>query len=343
MKALMYTGLNKMELREIPLMDLGETDVKVELAYCAICASDAHLVQGFFGTPEQLGLSMIPIGHEASGTIVEVGEKVEAFGIKAGDKVAVNIISPSCNNCRYCKKGLWQFCENKMEQYRGLFAPYCVTDVGNVHKIPDDMDLKVASLIEPLTIGMRAMDFAGIAIGQTVAISGCGGIGMTVLQLVLKRGGAKVTLIDPVESKRQTALELGANYVIDPGREDLQKRTMEITDGFGYDVVLECSGSTRATEPCLKMVAKGGKVIYVAVYPSDYFLPVNLLDMYFKEASIQAMYVNPFNWPKAVELMPLLKMEKLIGKVMPLSEFNAAFNVEFPKAIYPRILLDCQK
>lgn len=343
MKTLMYTGLNKMELVETPMPDIGETDVKVEIAYCAICASDVHMVQGFFGTPEQLGAPAVPMGHEASGTVVDAGEKAEQFGVKVGDKVAVNVISPSCGYCGYCKKGLWQFCENKMAQYRGLYAPFCVIDVGNVHKVPDDMDLKLASLIEPLTIGMRAMDFADIAIGRTVAISGCGGIGMTVLLLVDKRGGAKVTLIDPVESKRQAALELGANYVINPETEDIGERAMDITNGFGYDVVIECSGSTTATQPCLQIVGKGGKVIYAAVYPADYVLPVNLLEMYSKEASIQALFVNPFNWPKAIELIPRLRMEKLIGKVMPLGEFDAAFNVEFPKAVHPRILLDCQK
>ena len=102
-----------------------------------------------------------------------------------------------------------------------------------------------------------------------------------------------MTAIDPVASKRELALRMGAQYAIDPFHENLEERAMELTNGLGYDMVFEVSGSPKASEPCLKIMAKGGTVVYFAVYPPNYEMPLNLYELYRKEGRIQTVFTDP--------------------------------------------------
>ncbi len=202
--------------------------------------------------------------------------------------------------------------------------------------------MKSACLVEPANCTVRAMDLAMIKHGSTVAVSGVGGIGSIMLNMLILSGAAKITAIDPVESKRKLALDMGAQYAINPFEEDIEKRAMEITDGNGFDYVFEVSGSPKAAEPALKIIAKCGTVVYFAVYPPEYELPLNLCELYMKEGKIQTVFTSHFIMPRTIQLLPRLQTDKIIGKVMPLSEGAESFNI-FQKSIYPKILLDCAK
>jgi len=333
MKQLWFTEKDKIELREVDIPEVGREMVKVKIAYAALCATDVHQVtMGVLGAKPPM-----PLGHEASGIIEELGEGAEKYGFKVGDKVCLNAIS-SCGNCPACKRGQRQYCENA--QTTGAMAEYVVTHVSTIFKIPDDADLKKYCLVEPACCTIRAMDLAGLKHGDTVAISGVGGIGSILLNMILLAGGAKVTAIDPVESKRKMALEMGASYVIDPFNEDLEKRAMEITDGLGFDFIFEASGSPKAAEPCLKMMAKCGTVVYFAVFPPKYEMPLNLYELYMKEGRIQTVFTTPSIMPRAINIIPRLQLDKIIGKIMPLDQAVEAFEL-FNKSIYPKILLEC--
>lgn len=330
-------GTGTCSLAEIPEPQVGPGLLKIRLEYSAFCATDVHRVKhGMFDPPKGFGL-----GHEGSGYIVEMGEGTHNSGLKVGDKVALSGYTP-CGVCSECVSKRDTFCKNPMPM-RPMFTEYICSPVQQVFKLPDDADLRSCCLIEPLSCAMHGMDIAQIQLGETVCLSGGGGIGMLNLLLILSKGAARVTVIEPVAAKRELALKLGASYVIDPSNEDVVARAMEITDGQGYDVVYEASGAPAAAEKCMSMVRGKGRIIFFACFPTNYNLPLNLFDLYSKEISVHAVNVTNDNYTRTVEMAGKLKaqLDEIIGLEMPLDRAVEAYH-EFASSKYPKVILKCQ-
>lgn len=202
------------------------------------------------------------------------------------------------------------------------------------------MDPMYYCLSEPMASAMDGIDLAEIDIGDTVLLSGCGGIGSILLNMLLLRGGTRVTVSDPMPEKRERALAMGAQHVIDPAKEDLHARAMEITDGRGYDVIFDAAGVPKAAPPLLKLMAKKGTVVYFAVFPMDYELPVNLYKLYLKEGRLQTVYTTAYNYPRVIDLIPRMQMDKIVTTIMPLSEGVEAYNL-FLASTSNKILVKC--
>jgi len=335
MKQLWFVSDNKIELLDSEVPKVGFRQVKVKIAYSALCATDVHVVtMGMFGVKPPS-----PMGHEASGTVVELGEGTQNSGLKVGDKVCM---SPSefCGMCPDCKRGMTQYCRNNARV--GAFAEYAVVDISKVFKLPDDADLLGHCLVEPANCAVRAMDLTEVKHGSTVAVSGIGGIGSIVLNMLLLSGATRITAIDPVAAKRKLALDMGAQYVIDPATESIEKRADDITDGEGFDYVFEVSGVPAAARPALNIMARCGTVVYFAVFPPDFEFSLNLFELYMKEGRIQTVFTTHSIMPRTIKLIPRLQTDKIIGMVMPLSEGAESFEI-FHKSQYPKIILDCSK
>jgi len=337
MKALWWTGPDKIELlHDVPVPEVEPGKVKVKIAYAAICATDLHMVSmGVMNAVLREGGQ--PLGHEGSGEIVEMGPGTEKSGLKVGDKVALFPGAP-CGVCDNCKNGYHQYCMNP--SFGSTYSQYAVMPTTGVYKLPDDADLRTYALTEPANCCVRAMDLSPIRHGQTVLVSGVGAIGSILLDLVIHSGAAKITVSDPVPQKRENAIAMGAQYVIDPINEDLVTRGLEITNGKGFDHIFEVSGVPAAAPPCLELLSKCGTVTYFAVFPPSYELPVNLHNLYMKEGRIQTVFTSPDIMHRVINLMPRLQTEKIIGRVYDLSEGLEAIEM-FHKSIYPKILLKC--
>lgn len=335
MKQLWYVSDNTIQLLEKEIPSPGFRQVKVKIAYAALCATDVHVVtMGLMGIKPP-----VPLGHEASGVIEELGAGLENSGLAVGDKVCL-FPSSCCGICPTCKKGLTQYCSHT--SIAGAFAEYVVADISTVFKLPIDADLMSCCLVEPTNCTVRAMDLAQVKHGATVAISGIGGIGSIMLNLLILSGATRITAIDPVAAKRTLALEIGAQHVIDPVHESMEARALEITEGEGFDYVFEMSGSPKAAEPALKIMGRCGTVVYFAVYPPSYSMPLNLFELYMKEGKIQTVFTSHSLMPRSIHLIPRMKMDKIIGKVLPLSRSEESFDL-FHQSIYPKIVLDCSK
>ena len=275
MKALFYTAPGKCEMREIPEPQLQPTDgMKIRIDYCAMCATDVHIVtMGLYGMPAPWLM-----GHECMGTIVEINPHGEAAGFKVGDRVVVNGTAP-CGCCSECKRGNDIFCKHPIRGSADIgFTEYCTAQPQQCFKIPEDspVDPMYYCLAEPMASAMDGMDLADIKIGDNVLLSGCGSIGSIILNMLLLKGGANVTVSDPVPEKRDLALRMGAQYVVDPMNEDLIARGMEITGGRGYDIIFDAAGVPKAAPPLLKLLAHKGTCVYFAVFPMDYELERDL-------------------------------------------------------------------
>jgi (R,R)-butanediol dehydrogenase/meso-butanediol dehydrogenase/diacetyl reductase len=334
MKQVWFSAKDTIEVRDVPVPTVGPNQVKIKVAYAAICATDVHMVtMGVLGAKPPM-----PLGHEASGTVVELGVGAERSGLKLNDHVSLYPVT-SCGVCPACKEGKPQYCVNSKPT--GAFAEYVVTDVSAVFKIPGEGNLKWYSLVEPANCTVRAMDLAGIKHGCTVAISGVGGIGSIMLNMILLTGGTRITAIEPVASKRKLALDMGAQFAIDPSSEDVVSRSMQITDGKGFDYVFEVSGSPKAALPALKVLGRCGTLVYFAVFPPTYEMPLNLYDLYMKEGRIQTVFTTTTIMPRTINLIPRLQMDRIIGKILPLSEAVEGFEL-FKGSKYPKILFDCK-
>lgn len=338
MKALVYVARNKVEMQEIPEPQIHIPDgIKVQVDYCAMCATDVHIVtMGLYGMPAPWVM-----GHEVQGTIVELTDEAKACGFDVGDKVVVNLGAP-CGVCEQCKRGNDIFCSNSYSSTGGGFTEYLVAKPRNCFKIPENtgIDPMYYSLAEPMASAMDGMDLAEIKIGDTVLLQGCGSIGSIILNMLLLKGGTRVTVSDPVPEKREIAKKLGAQYVIDPSSENFHDRCMEITDGRGYDVIFDAAGVPAAAPQLLKVLANKGTCVYFAVFPMDYELPVNLYDLYLKEGRIQTVYTTIYNYPRVLDLIPRMELDSIVTKVLPLSQGVEAYNL-FLESKNNKILVKC--
>jgi (R,R)-butanediol dehydrogenase/meso-butanediol dehydrogenase/diacetyl reductase/L-iditol 2-dehydrogenase len=320
------------DVLDVPLREIGDDELLIKVAYCAICGSDPHVVGGIFGWEAPFGL-----GHELSGIVAQVGKNAKN-GFKVGDRVAGNFRN-YCGACYYCTNGLEQFCENATEE-PGM-AEYVIWNEKQAVKLPDDVSLKEGCLIEPVSVAVRVMDKTHIKIGQNVLVSGGGPIGLLNLQLISIYGAANLTLLEPNPARRELALKYGAKYVFDPLTDDVKAEAMKITDGRGYDVILEVSGIPSAAEAMLDLAAKNAQIIYVAQYPRDYNLPLNLYDqLYMKEVSLTGTFVSPYAFSRTAQIIGRLDLEDLSSVVFGIDEAKEAFEAHL-SGKYPKVLIQC--
>lgn len=327
----------RVEVRDIPMQPLGDEYVRIKVAYCAICGSDPHLVENIFGWEVPFGL-----GHEVSGVVVELGPKATKKGLKIGDRVAGNFLH-FCGTCYYCQNGQQQFCENANEENNPGMSEYIVWHESQVYKMPDNISLKEACILEPVSVAVRLMDKIEMKIGQRVIIVGGGPIGLLATQAVHMMGASNLTLVEPIAERREIALKFGADHVIDPMAVDIKKAAMELTDGKGYDVVIDCSGSVKAVYDLPFITAFGGKLIYAAMYPNTYEMPLNLYKfIYANELTITGLYVSPYAFPRSWQIFPKFQLEEFTSKVFSIDDAAEAFKAQI-SGKYVKILIECNK
>lgn len=326
------------EVLDIPEQPVGPEDVRIKVAYCSICGSDPHLAElNLFGWDVPFGL-----GHELSGVVTELGPRATRKGLRVGDRVGGNFLK-FCGTCYYCQNGQQQFCEFGGEYNRPGMSESIVWHESQVYKLPDHVSLKVGCLLEPVSIAVRLMDKVGMKIGQRVAICGGGPIGLLSLQAIAMMGATSLTVIEPIASRRALAEKYGAEHTIDPARDDVAKAGRDITGGRGYDVVIDCSGSVKAVRPLPEITAKGGKLIYAAMYPGDFEMPLNLFKYcYFNELTITGLYVAPYAYPRAAQLLDKMQLDDFISQVYDIDDVEAAFQAQI-SGQYPKILLRCNR
>ncbi|MDO4491439.1 MAG: alcohol dehydrogenase catalytic domain-containing protein [Lachnospiraceae bacterium] len=322
---------------DIPEKELAPDEVKIKVAYCGICGSDPHLVDGCFSdvVPQ-------PLGHECSGVIVELGPEATAKGLKVGDKVGGNFLG-YCGKCYYCTTGMPEYCTNVGNQ--PCMGEYVVWNESQVCKLPEGVSLREGALMEPLSIAVRAMDKLGMMVGKTVLVSGGGPIGQLCCQLLAKFGAAELTLSEPNEARGEMAKRIGVEHVINPMKEDLYARGMEITKGIGYDVILEVSGVPAAMESVTKLAAKFATVLVVAQFPNGYKYPLDLFDdIYMKQITMTGMYCAHYNFERTAEYMKYVDLSDFTGdeQIYDLDDAKEAFEMHLTQK-YPKILIRCNK
>jgi (R,R)-butanediol dehydrogenase/meso-butanediol dehydrogenase/diacetyl reductase/L-iditol 2-dehydrogenase len=328
-----------MEVQELPEPQItSPTEVKIKVAYCAICASDPHVAQNIFGRKVPYGM-----GHEISGVIVEMGEGVNTKGLKVGDRVAGNFLR-ACGRCYHCQNGHPEFCTNAIDEGSAPgYAEYVVWDESQVWKIPDDMPLRKACLLEPTSIAVRVADRTDIKLGERVCIQGGGPIGQLCLQTLKMRGATDLTVIEPREDRREFAKKFGADHVIDPTKCDVVEECKKLTNGLGYDVVIEITGVPAIADIPLKIAADGGTIMYIAMYDDGYAMQVPMTDTFHnRNLTLRATKVAPYCFPRAVQILSRMELDDFMPISFPLTEINKAFETFFTGK-YLKVLINCNE
>jgi 2-desacetyl-2-hydroxyethyl bacteriochlorophyllide A dehydrogenase len=323
MKAAVLKKPGVLEVLNVPEPQPGPDEIKVKIAFCGICGTDPEIVEGRFIPPEWTESTVKVPGHESSGVVVAVGRDVKRFSV--GQRVACNFRSP-CGACRYCRSGMENFCEAPIPTAGG-FAEYCLYKESAVYPLPDRISLETGAFLEPLSIAVHVVDIADIHTGDSVAILGGGPIGLLSLQLALRAGAVKTLLSEPVSEKRSLAEKLGAVWTVDPLKTDLIETGRKLTGGFGFGKVIEASGRHQVAKQAVSLADKGGTVVWAAVYPSEARVEVPPFYMYQNELTIRSVFLSPYCFPRALELLPVVDVRSLITDVISLSDISHAFDV----------------
>lgn len=322
MLAAIFRGNKMIEVCDYTSPPLRLDELLIKVDSCGICGTDRHIFSG--SAP-----SSIPVilGHEYSGTIVDLVNPSSNF--KIGDKVAVdpNIY---CGYCKYCRKGSVNFCENLKAlgvTLNGGFTEYSIVPTSQAYILPDDFDLSTASFAEPLSCCLRGIEHADIKPGNSVVIIGGGSIGLLMIQLAKNCGASKIILIEPDQSKHALGLELGADFAFNPKEENLFDNIQDLVNGH-VDVVIECVGDRSTIDDAIKIAGKGGKVVIFGLTPKDQSLTVNLQYLFHKELKIFNSFLNPFTFQSAVNLLVTKKIEvlKLITQQIQIKEIPHFFS-----------------
>lgn len=270
MKKVVLTGIREMKITNAsePILT-GNNDVKIKLASIGVCGSDIHYYsEGKIGT--QIVKYPFAVGHECSGTIVEVGPEVT--NVKVGDLVVVDP-AVHCGHCDQCLSGRPHTCRNNKflgcpGQLEGCLSDYIVMPSFTCFPVTGKMNPVQAALIEPFTIGVYSVKLAEIKKKETSAvIFGAGPIGLSILLKLLADEIKNVGMIEPLDYRLKKAKEIGARYFVNPEKQNVETEVKK-QEELLVDVVFEASGEQDAVNNAVKILKPGGKLILVGIPPS---------------------------------------------------------------------------
>ena len=300
MKTAVMTKIREITFEERPIPTPGPNEVLVRLDYVGICGSDVHYYEagrigGFIVTPPFV------LGHEASGTVVELGEKVKS--LQVGDRVCMEP-GKTCGKCEWCRKGLYNLCPDvrffATPPIDGVFQEYVAHDAALCFRLPDNVSMLEGALIEPLAVGFHAANQGNAGPGMTCVVTGAGCIGLVSMMALKARGVSRVFVVDVLEKRLEKAAELGADAVINGKTGDVVQEILRLTEGSGADLVIEASGSEIATRGAIEYTKRGGTIVLVGYSASgEETLPIGMcLD---KELNLKTVFRYRHIYPMAIE------------------------------------------
>lgn len=313
MKAAVITAPGEVEVTTVPDVTPGPGDAVVAVAACGICGTDLHILDGEFAPT----LPIVP-GHEFTGEVVAVGREVS--GVHVGDRVAVDP-SLHCGACYQCRRGRGNLCENWGAigvSAPGGAAEYAVVPATHCLRLPDEVDLADAALIEPLSCAVRGFDVLRPSPADHFLVYGAGTMGLMMLALALRSGAATVSVVDVKPPRLVAAQLLGATATATSAEELDRPR--------GWDVVIDCTGVVAAIEDGLTRVAPGGTFQQFGVASAHAVAKFEPFRIYNKEIRIVGSMAVLHSFERAGDLFAagVLPPDVLISDRYPLDAYPQA-------------------
>jgi D-arabinose 1-dehydrogenase-like Zn-dependent alcohol dehydrogenase len=288
-----YKATREWAVEDVPIPEPGPGEVLVKVAYCGICHSDLSLIDGIFGGP---GVpDVITQGHEASGTIAQLGEGV--VGWAEGDRVVPAAGRP-CGECEYCLRGRFGECANirlMAFAYDGGWAEYTIAQAFGLTRVPDSVPMDQAAILaDAVSTPFGAVVHTGqVRIGEAVGVWGIGGVGTHIVQLARLVGANPILAFDIDEEVRRRALELGADHAFDSRDPELAAQVAAATRGHLLDVAFDAVGLKSTFEQGLEMLRPGGRLVGVGMSGQEPTLgPTMVFNLLRKQALGHLGYKN---------------------------------------------------
>lgn len=282
MKALVYTAPGRVELQNVPQPALGPHDVVIRVATSGICGSDVH---GFLGK-SRIRVPPAIMGHEFTGRVHDVGERVE--GLSIGQRVVVQPLI-GCGVCRWCRSGRPNICPRRRllgAHLPGGFAEYVSVPVHAVYPLPDSLSDRAGALVEPLGNAVHMIGLGGTLLYRNIVVLGAGTLGLLAVAVARLAGAGHVIVTDTQEHRLEVARRLGAHLALD-ARDDLTERIVGETEG-GADLVIEAVGITATRRQAIAVAAPGATVVLLGNAEGESELPVN--DAVNRELALRGSY-----------------------------------------------------
>ena len=301
MKALIYTGPERIEYSDIPKPEIEDDEVLMKIKSVGICGTDLHIYRGKMKVTTPLIM-----GHEFSGIIESVGSSVKNLSI--GDRVVGEHVVP-CHVCHYCQIGKPNLCPNAkiMGLHRaGALAEYLAIPANLVYTIPDEMSFDEAALIEPLTIALYAIKNSGLLLDKNVAVIGQGPIGLLLDQAVKSAGG---NVIGIETQARRLAFAKDRKWIdvpIDASNENVNAQIEKLFP-VGVDVAIEAVGHESTAQMALDITSRAGRVLLLGVF--EELSKLDLMSIVKKELHVHGSWTCAFSFPEAIDLVTKGKID----------------------------------
>ena len=332
MRAVVLNGPNDFAPTDIPKPVIGDNDMLLEMKKAAICGTDMRILAG---TKTKGVRYPSVIGHEMCGVIAEVGKNVTGFQV--GDKVSIANVIP-CGSCPACLAGRENACMNRKAigyEFNGGFEEYVLIPEiaiksGNVIKLPEDVSFTAGSLIEPLSCCIRGLKNAGTGFNDTVLIVGAGPIGLMHMQLSKIAGAKQVIVSEPNKMRREVALELGADRVVDPTKENLEQIIKDATNGMGADVIVMAIGVPALVNSTLKLCKKGGTVNLFAGFAGTGECQIEVNTIHYNEINVNGSTAyKRADYLEAADMVITKKinLDKIATHTFKIDEFQNAYEM----------------
>lgn len=328
MKALVKyaSGDGHVDVLDVEEPECGDSQVKLEIAFCGICGTDLHVLHDTFRN-----YPPVILGHEFAGTVVEVGRNLNG-AVKIGERVAgLGATAVTCGKCEHCRSGYFIFCPHRRGMGHGVdgaFTRYVVMRPDQLYRIPEHFTLEEAAISEPFAAAVQAVtEFSRVRIGDTAVISGPGPIGLLCLKLLVAQGVKTIVAGTTGDADRLRAAEaFGAAEVVNVQERPLREAVRDLTDGSYADVAFECAGNPDSVRGCLESLRPMGQYMQVAICGQDIQFPID--QIFYKQLTISgSVCYTARTWERMMKIYAegRIRLADLISDKLPLSEWQRAF------------------
>ncbi|SNS26529.1 zinc-dependent alcohol dehydrogenase [Tropicimonas sediminicola] len=339
MKALVYTGPNRVEVQDIPVPEGRSGQAKVRMRYCGVCGTDI----GIFAGKHPRAKAPLVLGHEFVGTIEEVRDGSGKFA--PGDRVVAYPLI-SCGECQPCRTGHPHVCKTLkligIDRDGGM-AGYAWIDENVLFKVPDTLSDEIAALVEPLAVIVRSLHQARFNLLDTTVVTGAGPIGV-LTAIVLKHSGASRIVISDVDQARLDLCRSFGFETVNVAKDNLVEHIDATTDGEGVDIVFECSGVESAAAEMTRLARVGGTICMTGIHKAP--RSVDLRDINFKEQILIGSRVytkREFEMSVAYAETLAEDLAKVVTQTVPLSGAATVFDMIADPAVNAvKVLVDCE-
>jgi threonine 3-dehydrogenase len=314
------------QLESVPIPAIGPNEVLVRVRAASICGTDLHIYDWDAWSASRIK-PPLTFGHEFCGVVEQVGSEVES--VKEGEFVSAEM-HVNCGHCHQCRIGQPHICQNVkiigIDQ-DGCFAEFVRIPAGNIWKIDPAIPEHYAAILDPLGNAVHTV-LSGEIAGRTVAVVGCGPIGLMAIAVAKACGCSSLFAMEVNAHRLKMAKRMGADEALNPTEQDVVERVREATGGTGVDVLLEMSGHPQAIQQGFHMLRAGGRASLLGI-PSEPVTFDLVADIIFKGATVQGIYGRKMfeTWVQMTALLKSgrLNLEPLFGDRLALDRFDDAF------------------